>query len=351
METLLPNIATHIPVHGSRLVHDQENLRKTTWRSCERLGCELGYLGTIQECHSSSSSFLGQDHDANLRYVKRTRWETAGQLITETSGISTFDFQDSRWMSTGLLHSRAYQYSTAKAYVFSDSVLCLGKMGDDPIESWKSKNQSYSDNNYFRELNRIDGQPMEFGWKTFPGLTSMGILKEIQQMMRELQCEQENFTGMIIFMSMFNDIVWDLKGNNETCENNSKTIQKYARRFPRGHLSFLGPGPEKKWYGTYDHKPDGSWDRTAEKMLLNFAETMHPIFRGTSALERGDLRSKGGGKKSIHFSGSTQNIELLLQMVISVNQLTIYGAVAGMIWRIPSWSESSGDPRCTRSTG
>ena len=33
----------------------------------------------------------------------------------------------------------------------------------------------------------------------------------------------------------------------------------------------LGPGSEKKWYGTYDHKPDGSRDRTAEKMLLTFA--------------------------------------------------------------------------------
>ena len=59
VETRLPNIATHIPVHGSRLVHDQENLRKTTWPSCERLGCELGYLVTIHECHSSSSSFSG----------------------------------------------------------------------------------------------------------------------------------------------------------------------------------------------------------------------------------------------------------------------------------------------------
>ena len=136
-------------------------------------------------------------------------------------------------------------------------------------------------------------------------------------------------------MSMFNDIVWDQKGNNETCENNSKTIHKYARRFTRGHLSFLGPGSEKKWYGIYDHKPDVSWDRTAEKMLLNFAETKHPIFFGTSVLERGDLRRKGGGKKSIHFNGSTQNIELLLQMVISVNQLTIYGAVAGMIEELP----------------
>ena len=38
-------------------------------------------------------------------------------------------------------------------------------------------------------------------------------LNEIQQMMGEFQCEPE--TGRIIFMSMFNDIVWDAKGNDE----------------------------------------------------------------------------------------------------------------------------------------
>ena len=79
---------------------------------------------------------------------------------------------------------------------------------------------------------------------------------------------------------MFNDTVWDAKGNDELCVSNSKTIKQYARRFPRGHWSFRGLGSEKKWYGTYDHKPDGSWIRTAEKMLQNFAGSGHPVFRG-----------------------------------------------------------------------
>ena len=149
--------------------------------------------------------------------------------------------------------------------------------------------------------------------------------------MGELQCEPENFTGRIIFTAMFNDIVWDAKGNDEVCDNNSKTIEEYTQRFLRGHWSFLEPGSEKKWYGTYDCKPDGSWDRTAEKMLLNFAGSGHPIFRGASAFERGDLRSKERGKKSIHFNGSSQNTKL----VISVNQFSIYGAVADTIEELP----------------
>ena len=76
----------------------------------------------------------------------------------------------------------------------------------------------------------------------------MGIRNKIQQMMGKLQCEPENFTGRIIFMSMFNDMVWDAEGKDELCVNNSETFKEYAERFPRGHWSFLGLGSEKKWY-------------------------------------------------------------------------------------------------------
>ena len=67
------------------------------------------------------------------------------------------------------------------------------------------------------ELTRFDGQPMQFEWKIFPGFNTVGILNKIQQVMGELQCEPGNFTDRIIFMSMFNDIVWDTKGNDESC--------------------------------------------------------------------------------------------------------------------------------------
>ena len=79
----------------------------------------------------------------------------------------------------------------------------------------------------------------------FPGFTSVGILDEIQKMMTESKCEPENFTGRIIFMSMFNDIVWKAKGNEENCSANSVNVATYAKRFPQGCWSFLGLGCEK----------------------------------------------------------------------------------------------------------
>ena len=63
-------------------------------------------------------------------------------------------------------------------------------------------------------------------------------------------------------------------------------------------------------------------------MMMNFSESGHPIFRASSAVERIELRSKGHGKKSKHFNGSDENIELLLRTVISANQLSVYGAIA-----------------------
>ena len=94
-------------------------------------------------------------------------------------------------------------------------------------------------------------------------------------MMSEIRCEPEHFQGLIIFMSMFHDIVW---GDREIGVANSLICAEYARTLAHGHRSFLGPGSEKKWYGTHTHKPNGAWNRVAEIMMINFSESGHPVF-------------------------------------------------------------------------
>ena len=277
--------------------------------------------------------------------MKNHFWNRVGQLFNENekligeqkeiTGVSTMNFKDCTWMSTSLLCSKAFQITNAKAYVFSDSVLCVGKMGDDPIATWTSKIDWYSENNHFKAMNRIDGMPTEFEWKILPGITTLSLLEKIQSLTTVLQCEPEHFSDRIIFMSMYNDIAWGEEGNTERCEYNSQTVANYARKYPRGHWSFLGLGSEEKWYATYTDKPDGSWNQSAENMMANFSRSSHPIFRASSAFERGELRSKGGGKKSIHFNGSHENIELLLRTVISANQLSIHGAIADLCAEVP----------------
>ena len=65
-------------------------------------------------------------------------------------------------------------------------------------------------------------------------------------------------------------------------------------------------------------------------MLLEFAESGHPIVCATSPLSRGKLKSKGHEKMSMHYCADLETIETIFRIIISVNQLSLYGAVAEM---------------------
>ena len=131
-------------------------------------------------------------------------------------------------------------------------------------------------------------------------------------------------------MSMFNDIKWGSEDNERECIANATLVTSFAKRFPPRRWSFLGPGSGKKWYSTYIDRPRGEWDRVAELMTIKFRESGHPVFRATSPVSRGTLRSKRGGKFSIHFCADGDTIENVFRTIISVNQLSIYGAVSDL---------------------
>ena len=65
--------------------------------------------------------------------------------------------------------------------------------------------------------------------------------------------------------------------------------------------------------------------------MIGFGESGHPVFRATSLLSRGTLKSKGGGTLSIHFCADGETIETVFCTVISVHHLSIYGAVSDCV--------------------
>ncbi len=140
---------------------------------------------------------------------------------------------------------------------------------------------------------------------------------------------------------MFNDISCDRKGNKDECLANAETVKVLARRFGIGQWSFIGPGSEKKWYSS-ENSPQGAWDDIAEQMLLEFAESGHPTFRATTPLSRGQLKSKGRGKLSIHFTADVDSIDTLYRIILSVNQLSVYGAVAAVCEEFEGPSRENG---------
>ena len=145
-------------------------------------------------------------------------------------------------------------------------------------------------------------------------------------------------------MSMFNDISCDGKGNEEECVANVKVVSILAKKFGIGQWSFIGPGSEKKWHSAEEKSPQGIWDHIADKMLLEFAESGCPIFRAATPLTRGQLKSKGHGKLSIHYCADQATIETIFRRIVSANQLSLHGAVANMCEEFETHQDRSEQP-------
>ena len=189
----------------------------------------------------------------------------------------------------------------------------------------------------------INGESTEFEWNIFPGFTTLQLCDNVNDLLSNLGQTPETFTGRILSMSMFNDISCDRKDNKDECLKNAESVKVLARRFGIGQWSFIGPGSEKKWYSS-ENSPQGAWDHIAEEMLLEFAESGHPIFRATTPLSKGTLKSKGRGKLSIHFAADQDTIDTIYRIILSVNQLSVYGAVAATCEEFEDHQDRTGEP-------
>ena len=209
-------------------------------------------------------------------------FDISEKLIAEQSdeiyGVNTINWGDSSWKHLSLVGDEAISLSHAKAYVFSDSVLFFGKVHQNPQSNtvWEDKLTWNKSSSQYRALDTIDGEPMEFEWNIFPGFTTLQLCKKVQEFLSTMSVEKEDFTGRIIFMSMFNDISWRSKDNEQECELSAQLVSIYAQRFSPGRWSFLGPGSEKKWFSISEDSPQGEWDRIAEQMMLTFCRKQTP---------------------------------------------------------------------------
>ena len=98
-------------------------------------------------------------------------FDISEKLITEQSdeiyGVNTINWGDSAWKHLSLIGGEeVVSLSRAKVYVFSDSVLCLGKMSENPLSNIVMGGQLtwFKSSSQYRTLDTIDGEPMEFEW-------------------------------------------------------------------------------------------------------------------------------------------------------------------------------------------
>ena len=101
------------------------------------------------------SVFMGKNYSENLRSIKNTGKDLTMKLMFDISeklivgqsddiyGVTPINWEDSSWKQLSLVSDEeVISLSHAKAYVFSDSVLCLGKVNQnpEPNSAWEEKN-------------------------------------------------------------------------------------------------------------------------------------------------------------------------------------------------------------------
>ena len=232
--------------------------------------------------------------------------------------LDKIEYQRNTWTQLSLINDPVViGLQSAKVYVFSDSVLCLGKVLQHPEcdEAWKNRVAGVRAEKNYSDFDDVKGESAEFEWNIFPGFTMLQLCDKISGLLSSSGQSPEAFTGRILFMSMFNDTSCEGKGNKEQCLKDADFVKTFARRFGIGQWSFIGPGSEKKWYPS-ENSPQGEWD-CMEEMSLKFAESGHPIFRSTTPLSSGKLKSKGKGKVSIHFSADQDTVDSIYRIVLS----------------------------------
>ena len=217
--------------------------------------------GMFMAVTMESAVFMGKNFQDNQNSIVNTAdltlkqmFDISAKLVTEQDEISdleTIGWEKHSWKYVSLIgDERVINLQRAKVYVFSDSVLCLGKIHQNPEsnEAWKKRIEWITSSQSYRDYDGINGEPTEFEWNIFPGFTTLQLCGKVTDLLSRLGETPETFTRRILFMSMFNDISCDGKGNEEECVANAKVVSMLARKFGIGQWSFIGPGSEKKWY-------------------------------------------------------------------------------------------------------
>ena len=145
-----------------------------------------------------------------------------------------------------MVHDKVIKWTKAKVHVYSNWVLCLGKMQEhsEANARWQAQLQYFRHSKGYKELLGIDGEPIEFEWNIFPGHSTLQILEEIQDRMAVRQTSPEDFEDRIMY--------------NKCFFSNSATIKNYAKKI-------------------------SAWTLVFSRFMISG----RPVFRATSALNRG----------------------------------------------------------------
>ena len=94
----------------------------------------------------------------------------------------------------------------------------------------KAELQEYEPRRSYSDSDDVKGESAEFEWNIFPGFTTLQLCDKISDLLSSLGQSPEAFTGRILFMSMFNDISCEGKGNKEQCLKDADFCENVCKK-------------------------------------------------------------------------------------------------------------------------
>ena len=226
-------------------VNDQVRKRQKRISNVAGEGEEHSIIwGMFMAVTMNSATFMGKNFLDNQNSIMNSTDLTLKKMFNisaklvgeqdEISNVDTIHWEKHSWKCLSLIDDETIiNLQRAKVYVFSDSVLCLGKIHQHPKanESWKDRIEWITTSQSYRDYDGISGEPTEFEWNIFPGFTTLHLYGKDTYLLSRLGETPENFTRRILFMSMFNDISCGTKDNERECLANPEVLSFYAKKF------------------------------------------------------------------------------------------------------------------------
>ena len=135
----------------------------------------------VYGCNNGISSIHGKEFPKNNRIsvvntedlTLKQMFDISAKLVTEQdeiSGLETIGWEKPSWKYLSLIgDERIINLQRTKVYVFSDSVLCLGRIHQNPelYEAWKKRIEWITSSQSYRDFDGINVEPTEFEWNIF----------------------------------------------------------------------------------------------------------------------------------------------------------------------------------------
>ena len=155
-------------------------------------------------------TFMGKNYSTMQNVVQneenftlKQMFDITAQTIHNEDEIYCLDkvlYQKNSWTQLSLINDPVIiSLQSTKVYVFSDCVLCFGKVLQHPEcnEAWKNRIAGVRAEKSYRDFDVINGESTEFEWNIFPGFTTLQFCGKINDLLSDLGQTPATLTGRI----------------------------------------------------------------------------------------------------------------------------------------------------------